>query len=67
MISQSEQGKHPRTQRWRDMTRQLHRAVESIFRKAFSNIAKSFSNFSVTNQSNQSGRFPVLQEEELER
>ena len=30
---------------WRDMTPQLHRAVESIFRKVFSKIAKSFSGF----------------------
>ena len=49
---------------WRDMTRKLHRAVESIFRKVFAYLSR---NVSDTNQNNQSGNFPVLQEEELER
>ena len=54
----------------RDMTRQSHRVVESTFRKCqefsqkFPNPSR---NFSETNQNYQSGKFPVLQEKELER
>ena len=51
------------------MTRKLHRAPESIFRKwQFSQELSNFSlNFRETNQTNQSEGFPVLQEEQLER
>ena len=54
---------------WHDNDIRIACAVESIFRKAkvFSKIDKFSQNFSDNNQNNQSGRFPVLQEEELEQ
>ena len=51
------------------MTRNSHGAVESIFRKwqSFLKNCQVFPlNCSETNQNNQSGRFPVLQEVKLE-
>ena len=60
----------PASALWRDMTRQLHRDVESIFRKCqeFSQKLTNISqNFSDNYQNNQNGTFAVLQEEELER
>ena len=65
---------------WRDMTRQSYRALGSIFPGGeggadFQKTPVFFSqklpnvslNFSDTNHNNQSGRFPVLQERELEQ
>ena len=54
---------------WRDMTQQSQMALWSPFSentRVFSKLSNLSQNFSNTDQNNQSGRFPVLQEEKLE-